>query len=67
MKLLIAEDDTFFRKLLYRVLSPEYDITEAKDGNQAWEILQKADSPQLAILDWVMPGANGPELCRRVR
>ena len=37
------------------------------DGSAAWEILQKPDAPRLAILDWMMPGLEGTEVCRRVR
>jgi len=36
-------------------------------GEDAWEILQREDGPQLAILDWFMPGMTGMEVCRRVR
>src|ERR1700688_3388080 len=67
MKLLIAEDDIFFRKLLQQILAPDYDIILAETGNQAWTTLQQADAPKLAILDWVMPGMSGPQVCRRVR
>jgi|ERR1700677_979464 two-component system cell cycle response regulator len=67
MKLLIAEDDVFFRRLLRRLFSPDYEVIETKDGNEAWAAFQAPDSPRLAILDWVVPGASGPEICRRVR
>ena len=67
MKLLIAEDDVLFRTMLVQVLAPEYEIVVANDGGEAWEILQQADAPRLAILDWVMPGLSGPEICRKVR
>jgi DNA-binding response OmpR family regulator len=67
MKLLIAEDDIFFRKLLEQILIPDYDVIVAQDGNEAWATLQRADAPQLAILDWVMPGMSGPQVCRNVR
>jgi len=67
MKLLIAEDDIFFRRLLEQILAPEYDVILARDGNEAWALLQQPDPPQLAILDWVMPGMSGPQVCRRVR
>jgi two-component system, cell cycle response regulator len=39
----------------------------ACDGVEAWNVLQADDAPKLAILDWVMPGLTGPEVCRRVR
>ena len=38
-----------------------------KDGSEAWTALLADDAPQLAILDWMMPGLEGPEVCRRVR
>ena len=37
------------------------------DGQAAWEALQLPDAPKLAILDWMMPGLDGPEICRRAR
>jgi DNA-binding response OmpR family regulator len=67
MKLLIAEDDNFFRKLLKQTLASDYDLILANDGNEAWTALQQEDAPQLAILDWVMPGMSGPQVCRKVR
>ncbi|HTU40480.1 MAG TPA: response regulator [Candidatus Aquilonibacter sp.] len=67
MKLLIAEDDALFRNILKRELSSEHELVFANDGNQAWAALQGADSPRLAILDWVMPGLTGPQICRNIR
>ncbi len=67
MKLLIAEDDVLFQKMLAQVLARDYEVILAHDGNQAWEVLQRPDAPRLAILDWVMPGLSGPEICRKVR
>src|SRR5580704_5054162 len=67
MKLLIAEDDPLFRRLLQQILAPDYEVIATQDGNQAWAALQQPDAPQLAILDWVMPGMSGPQVCRRIR
>src|ERR1700722_18194809 len=67
MRLLIAEDDVFFQKLLQQILSPNHEIVVAYDGNDACEKLQSSDVPQLAILDCVVPGLSGPQVCRRVR
>jgi phosphoserine phosphatase RsbU/P len=67
MKLLIAEDDIFFRRLVEKVLSPGHELVVTANGNEAWAELQKPEAPRLAILDWVMPGVNGPEICRRAR
>ena len=44
-----------------------YEVVIACDGAEAWDLLQREDAPRLAILDWMMPGLSGPEVCRRVR
>jgi DNA-binding response OmpR family regulator len=67
MKLLLAEDDIFFQSVLRQVLAPEHTLEIASNGIEAWERLQHPDSPRLAILDWVMPGLTGPQICRKVR
>ncbi|MCS6925184.1 MAG: diguanylate cyclase [Candidatus Binatia bacterium] len=68
MRLLFAEDDRVSRRRLAAVLRKwGYEVIEVQDGNQAWEVLLTAAAPQLAILDWMMPGMDGPEVCRRVR
>jgi phosphoserine phosphatase RsbU/P len=67
MRVLIAEDDIFFRRLLEKVLSQGHEVVVTENGNEAWAELQKPEAPRLAILDWVMPGVNGPEICRRAR
>ena len=67
MKLLIAEDDVFFTKLLGQILSTDYELTVVGNGDEAWAALQHPEAPRLAILDWVMPGLSGPDICRKVR
>jgi DNA-binding response OmpR family regulator len=67
MKVLIAEDDAFFRKILEHLLAPEFEIRSAEDGISAWSMLQQNDAPMLAVLDWVMPGMTGPQICREAR
>ncbi len=67
MKMLIAEDDAFFRKILRQLLSSEYEIIAAEDGTQAWDLLQQTEWPLIAIIDWVMPGFSGPQICREAR
>ncbi len=67
MKILIAEDDPASRITLKTILQKwGHEVLVAEDGNQAWQILQ-ADNPKLAILDRMMPGIEGVELCRRIR
>ena len=67
MKALIAEDDAFFRKMLQQLLAPNYQVESVADGIRAWDALQQKDAAKLAILDWVMPGLSGPQICRNVR
>jgi DNA-binding response OmpR family regulator len=67
MKVLIAEDDIFFRKLLQQSLSSEFEVSVVEDGSKAWAILQQNDSPPLAILDWVMPKMTGLQICQEAR
>src|SRR6266545_4249657 len=68
MRVLIAEDDQISRLMLDGMLTEwGYDVTAVGDGSQAWEVLQRADAPRLAILDWIMPGMDGIEVCRKVR
>jgi diguanylate cyclase (GGDEF)-like protein len=68
MRILVAEDEAVSRRILEsRLRRWGYDVVIACDGAQAWEALQKPDAPDLAILDWEMPGMDGVEVCRRVR
>ena len=68
MRVLIAEDDPVSRRLLEALLTKwGYEVIVTTDGKQAWEVLQTEDAPRLAILDWMMPEIDGPEVCRKVR
>jgi len=67
VKVLIAEDDDFFSRLLQQVLKTEFEVSLAQNGNEAWNVLQQNAEPILAILDWVMPGMTGPQICREAR
>jgi len=68
VKVLIAEDDMVSRRLLEAMLTKwGYEVTVTRDGVEAWEVLQGADAPSVAILDWMMPGLDGVEVCRKVR
>lgn len=65
---LVAEDDAMFRRILQSWLeSWGFWVVLAEDGVKAWEILQQKQPPELLILDWMMPGIDGTELCRRIR
>jgi len=66
--ILIAEDDPVFRRLLQsRLQNWGYRVIAVEDGARAWDLLQQSDTPDLLILDWMMPGIDGIELCRRIR
>jgi two-component system cell cycle response regulator len=68
VRVLIAEDDAVSRRLLEATLRKlGHEVVVARDGAAAWAILEKDGSPRLAILDWMMPFMDGPQLCREVR
>lgn len=68
MRILIADDSIVSRHLLDATLRKwGYEVVVACDGVEAWNALQGENSPRIAILDWVMPGLTGPEVCKRVR
>src|SRR5262249_51824089 len=65
--ILIAEDDATSRDILAHVLRElGHEVVEAADGHQAWAVFQREHVP-LLISDWMMPGVDGLELCRRIR
>jgi phosphoserine phosphatase RsbU/P len=71
MRILVAEDDAVTRKLLESTLGRlGLDVIAAADGNAAWnalETLKGKDAPELAVLDWMMPGLEGIQVLRRLR
>ena len=67
-RILIADDDRVSAEVLARTLTPQqFEVTRASDGAEALEILRRPDSPSLAILDWMMPNLDGPDVCRLIR
>jgi two-component system, cell cycle response regulator len=68
MRVLIAEDDVTSRLLLTRVLENwGFEVSATKDGEEALAAMQAEGAPRLAILDWMMPGMDGVDVCRRIR
>lgn len=68
IKVLIADDDLPTRMLLCAAISQwGYEVIEASDGQQAWEILQQKQPPMLLVLDWLMPKLDGVELSARIK
>ena len=68
MRILIADDDEVSRFKLEALLSKwGYEVISVEDGMLAWEALQQENAPRLTILDWMMPGMDGSEICRQLR
>jgi len=68
MQVLIAEDDPIYRRMLEAMLVKwGYEVVVACDGVEAWRVLQGTHAPRLAILDWMMPGMDGIQLCHEIR
>lgn len=68
MRILIADDNPVFLGVLKVMLTNwGYDVVSARDGKEAWQLLRAENAPRLVILDWMMPGLDGIEVCRLVR
>jgi two-component system, cell cycle response regulator len=68
MKILVADDSRLYRKMLQDLLEAwGYDVVLAADGYEAQRILDSDEAPRLAIVDCLMPGLSGLELCERIR
>jgi len=67
-QILVADDSPVFRNMLQKMLVGwGYEVVAVSDGQQAWDLLRKENGPRLALLDWMMPGMEGAEICRQVR
>lgn len=68
MKILIADDDSLSRRMLKSTLERSgYEVVAVDDGSAAMEILCEPEGPRMALLDWMMPGLDGPAVIRTVR
>jgi two-component system phosphate regulon response regulator PhoB len=66
-RVLIAEDDESLRALMRLTVDVgDFDIEEAEDGNSALAAA-RATPPDVVLLDWMMPGLSGLDLCRALR
>ena len=67
-RVLVAEDAPTERAILHRKLQEwGYDAVQCKDGTEVWSLVASGEAPDLMVLDWLMPGLDGVELCRRIR
>lgn len=68
-KIIVADDEALIRKLVSDFLKKSgYDVIEAEDGDETYELfLKHRDSISLIVLDIMMPGLNGWEVCRKIR
>lgn len=67
MKVLIADDDLTTRQMLAKYLDKQgISVITAADGDEALSIME-SETIGIAVLDWIMPGLNGIEICRRIR
>lgn len=68
MRILIAEDEPVSREVLAACLAQwGHEVLACADGAETWQVLQRAEAPKLVLLDWLMPGMDGLEICRKVR
>lgn len=68
MKILFAEDNVSSRLMYEKIMVKwGYEVISVSNGVEAWEVLNKADAPKVAILDWEMPGMDGVQVCRKIR
>jgi len=67
-RILIAEDDPVSRRVLETLLKKwGHEIVVANDGLEAVRLLESREAPRLAVLDWMMPGLEGVQVCQRIR
>ncbi len=67
-RVLLAEDENVTRRLLEAQMTRfGFEVISVADGLKAWDVLQSPESPSLVVLDWNMPGLDGPDVCRKLR
>ena len=68
MKILVVDDDPLtLHMVVYRLRQWGHEVVSCTDGDSAWKVIKDGMVPNVAILDWMMPGLNGPELCQKIR
>jgi two-component system cell cycle response regulator len=68
LEVLVADDSMTVRKVLAAAIEDcGFRVVEVENGVDAWTRLQEPGAPRLALLDWEMPGKDGPDVCRLLR
>jgi two-component system, cell cycle response regulator len=68
VSILVVEDSLIDARMIGTYLNEwGLDFIGVRSGTEAWDLLQSADAPRLVLLDWVLPGIDGIELCRKIR
>jgi len=68
VRILVADDDEILRRTLSMILRRwGHHVVSASSGAEALELLTAPDPPRVAVLDWLMPGMSGLEVCRTLR
>ena len=68
IKICVADDDSTSRIMLRLILQKwGYQVVLCSDGHEAFDALSAPDGPRMALLDWMMPGMDGVQTCRRIR
>ncbi|MGH9523867.1 MAG: response regulator [Terriglobales bacterium] len=67
MKLLLADDDPIYCRIMENSLRGDFEVVVANNGDDAWHALLEKPGPVIAVLNWLMPRSDGVELCRRIR
>ena len=66
-KILVADDSKFVLEIVETVLQSEgFEVVTAVDGTEAWDKIQ-SEKPDVVIIDIVMPGMNGYEICKKIK
>jgi diguanylate cyclase (GGDEF)-like protein len=68
LKILVADDETVSRMMMKKILQTSgYEVVEAADGREAAGLLSEPGGPRMALIDWIMPAMDGPQVCRQIR
>ena len=66
-RILVVDDESFYREVLENLMRNDYQVVTAENGEQALELAGQSPQPDMIVLDVVMPGIDGYEVCRRLK